>query len=579
MPSLTDIPVEIILDNLLPLFSLKDLLSLTLVNKDFSVVCGDDTFWKRKVNEDYNFPDASSARTKGYKFLYRGIHHSQVYIWGNAADSRLGLRNTSSSRAPILYSSVPYPRQLRIPDVRLVDIVAGGWSFHALDSDGNVYVWGKLNAENHALLNDPISISGRAVDRPVKLQLPERVNKLSCGRAHSMALTESNRVLVFTNWGTPYYLESPAVHAPIQVECGWAFSAILSRTGEVYIWWPFKGLFKEQIRQHGFETEQRARQGQRIAIPENNVVECVTWEITTDPYLLYDVVDELPKLQPDAKPDHTKIVKIAAGDDFLIGLTKGGHVLKVDFTGQNEDFTGPAMMRPRWRYLSRFSEVESVKELPELKNETESLDSLHMTHISAHFNSFFAYSTGSSSIVLRGFRDTAVTTPPDIIPGLQNRDVIAVVLGDYHFAALTSTGKLFTWGQYSSGALGLGDPTRLPIGTPGAYSNERDKSNARVSPPHVPIPTEVKFGTRDYGQGRNIFVFGVTACGWHTGALVIDLDDPEYEQSEEEGDSTRSAPTSIEEPGAFPTPIFRRPFRIGLAGAFAGRGRGGGADG
>lgn len=126
--------------------------------------------------------------------------------------------------------------------------------------------------------------------------------------------------------------------------------------------------------------------------------------------------------------------------------------------------------------------------------------------------------------MLRGSKDTTITMPPEIMPGLQNRDIIAVVVGDYHFAALTSTGKLLTWGQYSSGALGLGDPTKLPAGTPGGYANERDKSLARVSPPPVSEPTEVKFGTKNYGQGRNVFVFGVTACGWHTGALVIDLD-------------------------------------------------------
>lgn len=97
-------------------------------------------------------------------------------------------------------------------------------------------------------------------------------------------------------------------------------------------------------------------------------------------------------------------------------------------------------------------------------------------------------------------------------------------MGDYHYAALTSTGKLLTWGQYSAGALGLGDPTKLRVGTPGAYANERDKTMARLSPPSVDAPTEVKFGTKDYARGRNVFAFGVTACGWHTGTLVIDLD-------------------------------------------------------
>lgn len=172
-----------------------------------------------------------------------------------------------------------------------------------------------------------------------------------------MALTESYRVMVFTNWGTPHYLESSVISnssaftTPLQVECGWSLSAVLTKGGEVYVWWPRKGLFREQIRQHDISTEQLSLEGQRIS-GNNGVVECVPWEISTDPYPLRDVGDDLPKLHPDAPPDHTKIVKIAAGDGFLIGLTKGGHILKVGFPEEEGSFTGPPMMRPRWSYVS-----------------------------------------------------------------------------------------------------------------------------------------------------------------------------------------------------------------------------------
>jgi SCF-associated factor 1 len=82
MPSLGDIPLEVLIDNLLPLVPLKDILSLTVTSKDLAALCADDTFWKRKLQKDYNFSDASSARTKGYKFLYKGVHNAKVYVWG-----------------------------------------------------------------------------------------------------------------------------------------------------------------------------------------------------------------------------------------------------------------------------------------------------------------------------------------------------------------------------------------------------------------------------------------------------------------------------------------------------------------
>lgn len=126
-----------------------------------------------------------------------------------------------------------------------------------------------------------------------------------------------------------------------------------------------------------------------------------------------------------------------------------------------------------------------------------------------------AYSTGSSSIVLLGDTESTAGTQPKIIPELQHKSVISVNIGDYHNAALTAEGKLFTWGQYSSGALGLGDPSRLEHGAPGSFVG-------RGTPPAVRRPTEVRFDHE--GTVNKGFCFAATAAGWHTGALVIDLE-------------------------------------------------------
>ena len=126
-----------------------------------------------------------------------------------------------------------------------------------------------------------------------------------------------------------------------------------------------------------------------------------------------------------------------------------------------------------------------------------------------------------------GSHETDPNTEPRVLPALQNRNVISVVLGDYHFGALTSTGKLLTWGQYSLGALGLGDPTKILPGQPGGYRTEQQRLQASQwrggYPPPVEEPTEVRF---DHGekQTRKRFCFAATSAGWHMGALVIDLE-------------------------------------------------------
>jgi SCF-associated factor 1 len=140
---------------------------------------------------------------------------------------------------------------------------------------------------------------------------------------------------------------------------------------------------------------------------------------------------------------------------------------------------------------------------------------------------FTAYSAGEHSVVLIGGTDTNADSQPKVIPELQNNGIISLALGDYHNIALTSKGKVLTWGAYSAGALGLGDPTTLSPGTPGAFRSEERRQMAldreRGEPPAVEVPTEVRF---DYGRKnpKERYCFAVAAAGWHTGALVIDLE-------------------------------------------------------
>lgn len=100
-------------------------------------------------------------------------------------------------------------------------------------------------------------------------------------------------------------------------------------------------------------------------------------------------------------------------------------------------------------------------------------------------------------------------------------------MGDYHNAAVTADGKLLTWGSFSHGALGLGDPVDLQPGTPGGFATERDRAFAarsrRGEPPAVDTPTEVRFDHHSKSP-RKSYCVSATAAGWHTGALVIDLE-------------------------------------------------------
>jgi len=307
-------------------------------------------------------------------------------------------------------------------------------------------------------------------------------------------------------------------------------------------------------------------------------IPCVTWALDVNPVMLPSI-PSLPSLtnEDNDNQELTRLIKIAGLDCHLIGLTNKGHVLK--FGPLDDEETAP---QGRWQYLPEYSEVEKIREHPVFSRPGMKPLKMRITHISANFTHFIAYSAGDDSIVLMGDIETSVDSKPKIIPALQNKGVISVQLGDYHNVALTSTGKVLTWGAYSAGALGLGDPATLSSGVPGGFTSDERRllaqARGRGEPPAVEVPTEVRF---DHGRKRpkDRFCFAVSAAGWHTGALAIDLE-PDSEEEDDEVINTESDDRSLPRQPVFPThgpgqspPIIPRPgiFRVG----YAGRGRGG----
>ncbi|KAF8329532.1 uncharacterized protein EI90DRAFT_2923863 [Cantharellus anzutake] len=577
--TIQDIPIEVFLDHLLPAIDLPDLLSLAQANKFFSSLCADDTFWKVKLKHDYNF-SIVDARNKGFKSLYRGIKNPQLHVWGEKTHGRLGISSSNRVFAEWPYSGgVPFPVRLHIANARVVNVAAGGWSTYALDDSGGLYVWGKLHAEFFSVRQD-FSDPGAEATTPTRLGLPEPIEGISVGRKHLLALDVKRQVWLFTSWGTPAKLVSPLINDAfstatrvVQVACGWDFSAVLTASGAVYAAWPWKGTFKAALEHH---AEELKHQQSPVAPAKNGVIECQAWELRHDLLELPPLPTNLPDLSIaleeeslDTRKGNYRVTKIAAGDNFLIGLTNHGHVLRIDFNFSDEEQDPSNAFRRRafqWQYLPEFSELERVQQHPTFAGESRKVQSgsdsaslappeqLSITHISASFQTFVAYSVGSSSIVLIGSSKSGDNaTTPKIIPGLQYQNIVSVELGDYHYAALTQDGHLFTWGQFSKGALGLGVPesstppsfhAHLPRHIPPRRLGGRWTS----SPPGVEVPSEVFFDHEDGKKDK--FVFAIAARGWHTVALVIDLDykkEKENQSAKTSKDNDTSSITSADD--------------------------------
>jgi SCF-associated factor 1 len=63
-------------------------------------------------------------------------------------------------------------------------------------------------------------------------------------------------------------------------------------------------------------------------------IQCYTWTMEGIEPLRLPELPPLPTLKAEEVPQ-PRLVKIAAGDQFIVGLTDGGHVLKLDVSDVN----------------------------------------------------------------------------------------------------------------------------------------------------------------------------------------------------------------------------------------------------
>ena len=163
----------------------------------------------------------------------------------------------------------------------------------------------------------------------------------------------TNTIWTFTNWGRPFRLLSSLLTSdphflPRQIECGWTFSALLTKSGDVFIWWPFTGGMLDVI------DEEMDRQSDNKVIEEEGMIPCVTWDLAFEPTRL-PAIPPLPDLLHTGREKSTgttELIQIAAFDNHIIGLTNHGHVLKY---GSLHDETG--VTQGRWEYVCSLSSI------------------------------------------------------------------------------------------------------------------------------------------------------------------------------------------------------------------------------
>ena len=449
-----------------------------------------------------------------------------------------------------------------------VTLVAGGWSFHALTSEGRAVGWGQLNGEEWSPARAGLRNAGVVLDEPNELAVAaemDPLDEIEAGRSHVVARSP-HRVYEWRSWGRIWRIRDNAWCGRVKtVAAGWTFSAAVDSSDRMFIWF-------EQPPAHLLRL---AREAGERASSQNDGPRAILADLEVETLML-------PRLPPTADGRERVVDKLACGDHFVFALTGDAQVFAIDVSpvlpararpglfnaGSLDPDDGPSRSRESlarleaafasgdrtWHLRSKFCDMERVRELTEYQQGHVGAPppSTRINHISAHFKTLAVYSVpspgedvdSSGSVVLLG--DESSETPR-VMADLQGRGVIKVAQGDYHWAALTQEGALFTWGAFSKGALGLGHPSLrdTPLSDPeadaGGVSQRRPAALARP-PAQIETPTRVRFRRE---QDEEEFVYDVCAGGWHTGVLAINT----RERLEDDGaESVELSPGEQAEP-------------------------------
>jgi SCF-associated factor 1 len=591
-PPLLDLPVEILL-LIFPYLDANSFLSLTSSCKSLHQpeFLHEATFWSTIVRSTFRVPNQPVVQNDGERWqkLYkRMLMQSRVMTWGDNQKACLGHSYSSPAVAfrmrggphrgharAIRQKHISWPRNMESTEGLGVvsDLQCGGWSTSLLTSKGAIYSVGVMDGLQ---FNQPRAPGmQQAKMDPTPLRFPpgfaqpwERydaataIKQFSSGRGHVLGLSDSGRIWTWQN------IDDAALHVKFvhhdtvegerergrgvvhKVVAGWDKSAALIEGSGIVLWEPLKRendetgtedaalvLESAVVPKSGYRATKAAR---NQSAEEENLAE------TVGEVLNFIVLE------------HVVLFNTTLGKVF---------VSRIHWDGNEQRIGEPIELRL-----------------------TESSDSgeAFATDLQGSFRNFAVFTRSGAVLtchqdrlnsILDGFAQTGTGALFTRIPALQNKNVISVAFGDYHFHALHSPGYITSYGNepQACGALGLGghgDPEGRLRGirysgmggdgrlVPHAYTEGRriwfeeekrqwikfltsggadpeeaaERVRMAIGSPDLAGQGEVsewveqqgraweeKYGLQDQdedGLGA-YFALSVTAAGWHSGALVL----------------------------------------------------------
>ncbi|CCI39952.1 unnamed protein product [Albugo candida] len=346
---------------------------------------------------------------------------ASVFTWGTGTQGQLGhgsfektgIRNSYEELFPILLES------FEGKSVAKLDF--GAAHSAAIDEEGKLYTWGsnEYHQLGHGSSNQDIECVPRLVDALEGIKIVD----ISCGEYHTAAVDEEGKLFTW-GWGGSTLKGSGALgHAggedesiprlvrtlvdqgvPIKsVECGELHTVALTKDGEIWAW----------------GNGEYGRLGNGAS-------------------------DNFEVPEPIEYFADQNVASISAGRDFTFAITEHGEVYSWGINSHSQLGLGGGLT----------VDYYNMETIPVV---VEALSNLNVTQVSAGYDHAAAV-TKDGKMFMWGAK---LWLEPHEMTILQDEEIISVKCGRYYTAALSSTGKLYTFGKGHSSCLGHGERKTL----------------------------------------------------------------------------------------------------------------------
>ncbi|CCE83740.1 Piso0_004326 [Millerozyma farinosa CBS 7064] len=564
--TLEDLGEDIICSNIAIHLSPADILSLALTSHSlFDCLNTNDAFHLLYSKRFGSKPTPLNLVHYDWKRLYnyRSSENTKFFTWGSSSLGRLGY---TPSEAPLdhvtktgIIKNVHTPTNVSAFNGFVInDISAGGFSFHILANDGELYFTGASWKKSEDSMSTPgplnsrdFALGGAVVPLPYGIHyLPPTPMPWITSRAQhhfepvlphysrsapnpnltkppedldwsSLNKDRTKKKITETNFITKLFLPAndkfPSRRI-ISISSGREHIIALDNYHNILTWDTgcrtntgvhllFDGMEDYFISKISAGWNISACYAYRVGI--------IVW-YTRDPVSRESYEDGTTQAKAHyliiPGTDKGRIIDFHAGCDFVLFIKDNGQIYCFTIEAHNWALSNGEYVPEESFPVIKFNEWL-------LKHNITSSVKSTFTKISGCYHNFAIFT--SDGMVLLGnkesFSDEESNEFPVLIPDLQKRNISHVAMGDYHNFALTDDGELLVWGTESNncGCLGVGDKDvflRENLGLDIVSDLGHSKGMKILKPQVVRQPTT---------NGKWL---AVTAAGWQSGGIYVSLD-------------------------------------------------------